>query len=405
MAAEFTTHNRGLMLWPPVRFEKLTWLISEGGDARRSSRDRSYQSAILDPIADVSMLIPSDCALISEDVRAAIAQFDVRVGDTLAPLERLLVRIEASASSRIENVAASIPDLLMAEIGDEMGRSVADVIGNVDATAAAIELSDDISPDTILDVHRALLRDTHPVLAGKWRTDPVWIGSYSAGPPGATFVPPAADRIPDAIEDLCEFMNRTDIPVFIQAMLMHAHFETVHPFPDGNGRVGRALIHALLRRDGLTKAATLPISAGIVSQKHRYIEALTEYRSGDFVPIVELGADATFAALRSASMLFDDVEQIVHNWRTVADGVRVDSVIHPIIDTLLAHPIVDVKSLSEELNASPSSVGGAIRQLVDLGVLQALDPTAQRGQRWGAHEVIRVLNAFTSRSINPFGRH
>jgi hypothetical protein len=165
------------------------------------------------------------------------------------------------------------------------------------------------------------------------------------------------------------------------------------------------LIHALLRRDGLTKAATLPISAGIVSQKHRYIEALTEYRSGDFVPIVELGADATFAALRSASMLFDEVEQIVNNWRTVAVGVRVDSVIHPIIDTLLAHPIVDVKSLSEKLEASPSSVGGAIRQLVDLGVLQALDPTAQRGQRWGAHEVIRVLNAFTSRSINPFGRH
>jgi Fic family protein len=405
MTAEYTSTNRDLHLWPPVRFEKLTWLISEGGDARRSSRDRTYQSAILDPIAEAPMLIPSDCALISEDVRTAIAAFDIRVGDTLAPLETLLVRIEASASSRIENVAASLPELFLAEVGDDVGRSVADVIGNVDATTVAIDLSNDITADTILDIHRALLIDTHPVLAGKWRTDPVWIGSYSAGPPGATFVPPAARHIPAAIDDLAEFMNRTDIPVFIQAMVMHAHFETIHPFPDGNGRVGRALIHALLRRDGLTKAATLPISAGIVSQKHRYIEALTEYRSGDFVPVVELGADATFAALRSASMLFDDIEMIMRKWQGVADSVRADSVIHPIIDGLLEHPVVDAKSIAEFVDASSSAISGAIRQLVEHGVLQAIDPSATRGQRWTAHELIRVLNAFTSRSINPFGRH
>lgn len=392
-------------LWPPVRFERLVWLISEGGDARRSTRDRSYQSALIDEISHVDMLIPSDCALVSEDVRAAISAFDIRVGDTLAPLEPLLVRIESSSSSRIENVAASLPELFMAEAGDDMERSVADVIGNVEATIAAIDLSSDISAETILDIHRALLIDTHPVLAGKWRSDPVWIGSYSAGPPAATFVPPAARHIPAAIDDLCDFINRTDIPVFIQAMVMHAHFETIHPFPDGNGRVGRALIHALLRRDGLTKAATLPISAGIVSQKHRYIEALTEYRTGDFVPIVELGADATFAALRSASMLFDDIEMILRRWSEATESIRADSVVHTVVDQLLTHPIVDSGLLSELTGASSSSVSGAIRTLVDLGILQPVDPSVQRGQRWGVHEVIHVLNAFTSRSINPFGRH
>ena len=86
MAPEYTATDRGITLWSPVRFEKLVWLISEGGYSRRSARDRTYQSAILHPIADASMLIPSDCALISEDVRAAIAAFDIRVGDTLAPL-------------------------------------------------------------------------------------------------------------------------------------------------------------------------------------------------------------------------------------------------------------------------------------------------------------------------------
>jgi hypothetical protein len=104
-------------------------------------------------------------------------------------------------------------------------------------------------------------------------------------------------------------------------------------------------------------------------------------------------------------MLFDDIEMIVRRWRDLTGPIRSDSVVHPIVDQLLEHPIVDTKSLSGLINASSSAVGGAVRQLVDLGILQPLDPSAQRGQRWGAHEVIRVLNAFTSRSINPFGRH
>lgn len=391
--------------WPAVEFERLTWLIEEGGDARRSVGGRRYDSAIVPEIADASMLLPSETALISEDVRTAIAAFDLRVGDALAPLESLLVRIESSASSRIENVAAPVPDLLIGEVDDDQGRSVADVIGNVGATAAAIDLSNDISPEAILGIHRALLKDTHPVMAGRWRHEAVWIGSYSGGPPEAEFVPPAVRRIPESIEDLCWFIDRTDMPVFIQAMVMHAHFETIHPFPDGNGRVGRALIHALLRRDGLTKSATLPISAGIVSQKHRYIEALTEYRHGDFVPIVELGADATFAALRNASHLFDDVVQIQRQWRERIEALRSDAVAHRIVGALLSHPVVDSVMLESIVEANRSTIAAALGQLVERRVLQPIERAGRGPQRHVAHDVVRALDAFTTRSINPFGRH
>ncbi len=391
--------------WPPVTFERLTWLIEQGGDARRSGRGRRYDSAVVPDIADAEMMLPSECALVSEDVRTAIAAFDLRVGDTLAPLESLLVRIESSASSRIENVAAPVPDLLMAETGDDQGRSVEDVMGNVEATTAAIVLAEEISPETILDVHRALLGSTHPVLAGRWRHEAVWMGSYSGGPPEAEFVPPAAERIPDAIDDLCDFMARTDMPVFIQAMVMHAQFETIHPFPDGNGRVGRALIHALLRRDGLTKSATLPISAGIVSQKHRYIEALTEYRMGDFVPIVELGADATFAALRNANHLFDDVVKMREQWEASTARLRSDALAHSIVELLLSHPVVDTEVLEPLLDASPASIRRALNELVDRKVLQPTPRQTSGVQRYVCGDIVRALNAFTERSINPFGRH
>ncbi len=391
--------------WPAVTFERLTWLIEEGGDARRSVGKHRYDSAIVPEIGNVSMFLPSEVALISEDVRTAIAAFDLRVGDALAPLESLLVRIESSASSRIENVAAPVPDLLIGEVDSDQGRSVADVMGNVGATSVAIDLSHDITPDAILGIHRALLRDTHPVLAGRWRNETVWIGSYSAGPPEAEFVPPAVPRILDSIEDLCNFIDRTDMPVFVQAMVMHAQFETIHPFPDGNGRVGRALIHALLRRDGLTKSATLPISAGIVSQKHRYIEALTEYRHGDFVPIIELGADATFAALRNASHLFDDVVKIKELWEERIEDLRADAVAHRVVAALLSHPVVDSAMLEPLVEATKSTIASALTDLARRGVLSAIERSGRGPQRFVAHDVVRALDAFTSRSINPFGRH
>ena len=391
--------------WPPVEFERLTWLISEGGDARRSTRANQYDSAIVPEIATHDLYLPSECALVSEDVRTAIAAFDVRVGDTLAPLESLLVRIESSASSKIENVAAPVPELLMAETGENQARSVADVMGNVDATTAAIVLSDEITPETILDVHRALLIGTHPVLAGRWRHEPVWIGGYSGGPPAAEYVPPAASRVPAAIEDLSEFASRTDMPVFVQAMIMHAQFETIHPFADGNGRVGRALIHALLRREGLTKSATLPISAGIVSQKHRYIEALTQYRTGSFVPIVELGADATFAALRNANHLFDDVVRMRDRWSQRTASIRSTALVHDVVDQLLHHPVVDVTGVAERCDASPESARRALRQLVERDVISRIPSASGRSLRYIAHDMVRALNAFTERSINPFGRH
>lgn len=391
--------------WPAVEFEELVWLIEEGGDASRSSEDRTYRSAITPRIGDEIMSIPSETALVSEDVRTAIAAFDLRVGDTLAPLEALLVRIEASASSKIENVAAPVPELLLAETGDERGRSVAEIVGNVDATTAAIVLSDEITPDTILDVHRSLLRSTHPILAGRWRDVPVWMGSFSGGPPAAHYVPPSARRIPAAIDDLCEFMNRTDMPVFIQAMVMHAQFENIHPFADGNGRVGRALIHAMLRRDGLTKAATLPISAGIVSQKHRYMEALTEYRYGDFDSIVELGADATFAALQSANQLYVDVLAMTERWRDRLSSIRSDSVIHRLADALLAHPVLEIDVLADAVEASTSAVRDAVQRLDELNIVDRIDDGTHGQPRWVVNEIISVLNNFTERSINPFGRH
>jgi len=112
-----------------------------------------------------------------------------------------------------------------------------------------------------------------PDIAGRWREQQVWIGGSRFGPHEADFIPPHHDRVPAAMADLAAFMARPDLPVLTQAAIAHAQFETIHPFPDGNGRVGRALVHSLLKAGGLARSVTVPVSAGLLGDTGTYFAA------------------------------------------------------------------------------------------------------------------------------------
>ena len=116
-------------------------------------------------------------------------------------------------------------------------------------------------------------------------------------PTTCEFRAPHHERVPTLIDDLIRFAQRTDIDPLAKALLAHARFETIHPFPDGNGRTGRALIHAMLRRDRLTRNVTVPVSSGLLTEIDRYFDALGAYRNGDPNPIIEIGAHASLEAI------------------------------------------------------------------------------------------------------------
>ena len=145
---------------------------------------------------------------------------------------------------------------------------------------AALALADRLDEDAVLAMHAALLADVQPEIAGRWREEQVWIGGDSFGPHGAAFIPPHHDHVPALMADLVKFTRRADLPLLSQAAIAHAQFETIHPFPDGNGRTGRALIHAMLRGHGLTRNVTVPVSAGLLTDTNGYFDALTAYRDG-----------------------------------------------------------------------------------------------------------------------------
>jgi Fic family protein len=144
------------------------------------------------------------------------------------------------------------------ETGRKVGSGAAEILANIDAMQLSIERAADLEEAHLadfLDIHRVLLeRAPNSQIAGRFRTSQNWIGGNDYNPCGAAFVPPPPGEVDRLLDDLCEFVNDVALPPLVQAAIAHAQFETIHPFEDGNGRTGRALVQVVLRRRGLAPA-------------------------------------------------------------------------------------------------------------------------------------------------------
>jgi Fic family protein len=331
-----------------------------------------------------------------EEAAAEVARFDAELGREVAPFAAVLLRTESAASSKIENLTASARAIAEAELLPDGRRNAGLIVANEQAMTAAIRLADKIDADAVLTMHAALLGESDPEIAGRWRDEQVWIGGGDLGPHGAMFIPPHQDRIPPAIADLIAFIGRDDVPLLAHAAIAHAQFETIHPFPDGNGRTGRALVHAHLRNKGLTRNVTIPVSAGLLTDIKSYFDALTRYREGDHVPIVEQFARAALAAIGNARQLADEIAAIRRSWRERITARR-DAGAWRIAELVLRRPVVNAAVIAAELDIAPHNTYRSLKPLIDAGVL--VEFTAKRRhQMWRAPEVLDALDAFASRA-------
>jgi len=248
----------------------------------------------------------------------------------------------------------------------------------------------------ILAMHEALMCDVDPKSAGRWREEQVWIGGGTHGPRGAMFVPPHHSRVATAIDDVLRFVRRDDIPALAQIALAHAQFETIHPFADGNGRTGRALIQAMLRRKGLTRNVTVPVSAGLLTDTGSYFAALTTYREGDPAPIVRRVSEAAVAAVFNGRQLVSDLRAIRAEWNDKITA-RSDSALWQIADLLLRRPVINTALLTVELGIDSKHARRYVEPLSEAGVLLETS-SGPRSRVWRSPEVIAALDAFAERA-------
>lgn len=385
--------------WPSLTYEELPWELDDAVAASRTARRRHrgpYRAAVVPPIAEAELHLPSATAAAADDAAADIARFDAEMGHEIAPFASLLLRSESAASSKIENLTASARAIAEAELSPYAGGNARQVVSNVRAMDAAVALAERIDAEAILEMHRALLGDTNPDIAGRWRTQQVWIGGSDYGPHGALFVPPHHRHVEAAIADLVRFIDRDDMAVVPHAAVAHAQFETIHPFPDGNGRTGRALMHAHLRNKGLTRHVTVPVSAGLLTDTSAYFDALTAYREGDPVPIVERVVHASFAALDNGRRLVADLRLLRDEWQERIEARR-GAAAWRAVDVVLRHPVVNAKLLAAELGIAAPNAYRALEPLVAAGVLvESTDK--KRNKLWRAPEVLEALDAFATRA-------
>jgi Fic family protein len=384
-------------VWPAVNFERYDWMPTSSTMSRRARARHNgpYDAAVSPSIAELDVVLPPALVTEAEEATAEIARFDQELGNELAPFAAVLLRTESAASSKIENLTASARAIAEAELV-RGSNNAALIVANQKAMTAAIDLADRIDADAILAMHAALLGHSDPDIAGKWRTQQVWIGGSDFGPHDAAFVPPHATRVPAAIDDLIAFIARHDIPRLVHVALAHAQFETIHPFPDGNGRTGRALVHAQLRHAQVTRHVTVPVSAGLLVDIDRYFEALTAYRHGDPAPIVERFIHASFAAITNGRELVADLRATRERWHDTVNARR-DATAWRIAGLLLRHPVINASLVATALDIAPRNVYRSLQPLIDAGVLVEFT-NRQRDQMWRCPDVLAALDAFAARA-------
>jgi Fic family protein len=383
--------------WPAIEYEEHAWTASFDIPRRwQSTFTGPYRAAVVPEIALLDLALPAAVVALADEATAELARFDAEMGAEIAPFGAVLLRSESAASSRIENLTASAKAVALAELGDTSRSNATEIVANTRAMQAAIALADRLDATAILAMHAALLEPHDPKIAGKWRDQQVWIGSSNYGPHTAGFVPPHHARVPDAIADLTSFMQRNDLAVLSQAAIAHAQFETIHPFPDGNGRTGRAIVHCLLRGKRLTRRVTVPVSAGLLTDTDRYFDALTAYRSGDTSPIVERFAAASFDSVVNGRRLVGELRAVRAAWSDAITSRR-QAIVWRALDVVLQHPVLDNALVQRELDVSAMGAEAALTELVGIGTLQEITG-GRRNRRYAAPDVLAALDAFAERA-------
>jgi Fic family protein len=381
----------------PVTYEDARW---EPQGVRYASaalpKYGTYHPAVPATIADLVLDLPASALAEAESAGLEITRFDAELGGEIAPFAAVLLRSESVASSEIENLTASARAIAEAELPGGKGKRNAEmIVANTAAMQAAVALSDTVDADAILAMHRALMANEPRHTPGEFRTEAVWIGGGST-PIGATFVGPRHELIPDAIGDLIAFAQRTDIPTLPQIAVAHAQFETIHPFTDGNGRTGRALVQAMLRNKGLARQVTVPVSAGLLADTDAYFAALTTYREGDAAPIVERFSQATGLAIANGRQLITDLRDIRKHWNDVITA-RSDSAVWKVADLLTRRPVVNAALLGRELGIDSTNAHRYLNPLTEAGILVETT-SAPRNRVWRSPEVLAALDAFVDRA-------
>lgn len=370
------------------------WLPVGGpGLGRGARRGGTYLAFIPAPLVNRHVIISSELARKADRVERKIRALARREAESTSGLEgvsRFLLRSEAISSSRIEGIAPGPDKVAIAEIinidGDSRAATVPQLVANnvrvLQELSRRIHDSGEVNTGDIISMQALLLGGTAP---GGFRDQQNWIGGSNYSPLEAEFVPPPPEFVPELMNDLMDYLGGAAHGALIQAALVHAQFETIHPFADGNGRVGRALIQAVLQRRGLVESPVLPVSMVLGTWSQHYVDGLTQFRetggsSGGVYEWIDVFLDAADEAADQAGRIAGELDALQAEWQQrmgahraetgMTRALRSDSIEHRILVRLADHPLLTAPVAAEIFGASRTSAGKALENLAAAGIVQ-----------------------------------
>lgn len=363
---------------------------------------RGAKAWVPDPLINRELALSEATARGTEQAAAAARSGSDRLPARWEPLARLLLRAEGVASSFIEGVRAPLADVAAAELDPTVGATAAWVADNLSAVTSALGEARGGQPLTAWSLHRwhrtLMAGSSHlpPHLVGAFRKAQGWIGGTS--PLDAVLVATPPEYIEDLVGDLVAFANRDDVDAVTQAALAHAQFEVIHPYGDGNGRVGRVLIGWVLTRR-LSLVSPPPVSVRIAADRGGYLSGLTLFRLGDLDPwvnwfahVVRDAGDATVDLVRAIS----DLET---RWVQRLSGVRADAAARRMVTVLPEHPVLSADTAATALGVTVRTCRSAMATLAEQGIVQPFGPTGGSKGRprnwWVAGELIDLVTAWS----------
>lgn len=386
--------------WMPVRAETVPWRQRQRGGTRADRMLTEIDAAVPPMIAGLDYSIPRELIGACEEALVAVAGMDAAAADSPAEMTRFMVRTESVASSRIERVVASTEDFARALAGSAANDSATSMVAGSSAIGMMIDTAgrrDAIRLADITEAHHILMKDdrSEGPYAGRLRDDQNWIGGSDFSPRNAWHIPPAPARVAGLMKDLVAFSNRDDLPVIAQAAIAHAQFETIHPFGDGNGRIGRALIGAILRRRGVMHNTIVPIASGLNARRDDYFAALTAYRAGRVVPVLALIARAAKVAGDEGRSSVERIRGMPAEWMSRL-AVRADSTVASILPALFTNPIMTSEQAMVVAGTSHPQVYAAMSRLQEAEIVTEITGR-KRDRVWASTDVMAELDDLDAR--------
>ena len=371
------------------------YITNLGGEAAY----KSFRPAPLPPEIDMDQ----DMAAALADAARALATLDTLSAyiPNMNLFVSMYVRKEALMSSQIEGTQATLEDVLDPLIEQNANQNVADVINYVKATEYALERLN------TLPLCNRLIKETHAVLMagvrgqekspGEFRTSQNWIGAAGSTLKTARYIPPTPEDMIEAMSDLEKYINSDDtLDVLIQAALLHYQFETIHPFLDGNGRIGRLLITLFLMEKKALSTPALYISYYLKKNRVEYYDRMSEVRNKDnyeqwikfFLLAVKESAEDAAQTIHALSRLHKE------NAQRIAQMGRAAKTAEMLFAYLEKNPIIDIKKTAADLSLSFSTVSGAVKRLADVGILMQTN-NVSRNRVFAYEAYLKVLRKDT----------